>query len=110
MPIVSFNDKKSEKKLEFELNVNEILYNGLEEKGLVLPHGCLAGSCGACKIEITEGNQNLTPPGVIETNTLNALYDQYKNDWEERGILKENIRLSCRAKILGNISAQLISK
>jgi ferredoxin len=110
MPIVSFNDKKSEKKLEFELQPNEILYNGLEDRGFVLPHGCLAGSCGACKIEITQGQENLTPPGVIESNTLNAIFDQYKKEWGEQNISEKTIRLSCRAKIIGDMSFQLISK
>jgi ferredoxin len=110
MPIVSFNDKKSEKNQEFELPTNEILYNGLEDRGLVLPHGCLAGSCGACKIEVTQGKEHLTPAGVIETNTLNAIYDQYKKEWGEKNISEKTIRLSCRAKIIGDVAIALITK
>ncbi|MFZ4713988.1 MAG: 2Fe-2S iron-sulfur cluster-binding protein [Bacteriovoracaceae bacterium] len=110
MPIVSFNDKKTEKKIELEISENEILYNGLEDRGVVLPHGCLAGSCGACRIEVTEGADHLSTPGAIESNTLAALYDQYKKEWGEEKIVNKVIRLSCRAKITGDISIQQITK
>lgn len=99
MPIVSILDKNIEKNLK----ENEIIYNGLEDQGVVLQHGCLSGSCGACKIEIIEGKENITPPGAIEENTIAAICEDYKNRLGEASIAGKTIRLSCRTKILGNV-------
>lgn len=106
MPRVSILDKK----IELNLEENEILYNGLEDQGIILPHGCLAGSCGACRVEVVEGQENLSPAGVIETNTLNALYAQYKTECGEEKMKGKTIRLSCRAKVIGDISIREITK
>lgn len=100
MPIVSILDKNLQKNLK----ENEIIYNGLEDQGVALQHGCLSGSCGACRIEIISGNENLAPPGVIEANTIEAICDDYKNRLGEGSIAGKTIRLSCRAKILGDIT------
>ncbi len=61
----------------FEVNEAEILYDSLFDRGHELPHGCLAGSCGACKVEILSGSENLQMPGVIEKNTLDAIRDEH---------------------------------
>ena len=100
MPTVSILDKN----LQINLKENEIIYNGLEDQGVALQHGCLSGSCGACRIEIVSGKENLTPPGVIEENTIQAICDDYKNRFGEQSLSDKTIRLSCRAKILGDIS------
>ena len=99
MPIVSILDKK----IEINLKENEIIYNGLEDRGIILQHGCLAGSCGVCKIEIIEGAENLTPAGVIETNTIDSIIEEYK-------LSGKIIRLSCRAKIIGDIKIRELKK
>ena len=83
----------------FQLENEEVLYDGLERQQLQLPHGCLAGACGACKVVILEGDQNLDRPSVIEQDTLDAIY---KNNPHAHGKV---IRLSCRAKVLGPIKA-----
>lgn len=102
MPIVSILDKN----VEINLKENEIIYNGLEDQGVVLQHGCLSGSCGACRIEVIEGKENLSPAGVIEANTVSAICDDYKKRLGEESVSGKTIRLSCRAKILGNIKIQ----
>jgi ferredoxin len=86
-----------EKELVFEVQAEKILYDELENQGHILPHGCLAGSCGSCRIEIIEGAQNLMPPGVVEADTIKSI----KNN--NPALENKIIRLSCRAKVLGNI-------
>lgn len=77
----------------FIVEENKILYNELSDKGLDLPHGCLAGSCGACKIEILSGAENLSTPSAVESDTLLHL-----------GACNKTIRLACRAKVLGDVT------
>lgn len=81
----------------FELENGEVLFEGLERLGLRLPHGCLAGACGACKVVVLEGDENLEPSGVIEDNTLNSIYQ------DNPRAKNKVIRLSCRAKVLGSV-------
>jgi ferredoxin len=79
---------------EYKVNVSQILYDELERQGLQLPHGCLAGSCGSCRIHVIKGIENLSPMGVVETDTVMHLKDSYPG---------KTVRLSCRAKVLGDI-------
>jgi ferredoxin len=80
----------------FEIVEGETIFEGLERLGLVLPHGCLAGSCGACRIEVVEGAENLKQAGAVESDTVAHL----KNQLARKDVC---IRLSCRAKVIGNI-------
>lgn len=99
MPIVSIFDTTK----TYEVKEGEILYDALFEHGKVLPHGCLSGSCGACRVEIIEGKDNLQAPGVVEQNTVDALKDEFLRTKGIDFVNKKEIRLSCRAKVLGNI-------
>jgi len=96
MPIVSLQDKK-----DFNIEEGSILFEALEKQSYELPHGCLSGSCGACKVEILEGEEHLSQASFIEENTINSiknnpLYSQKK------------IRLSCRVKINGDCTIKEI--
>jgi ferredoxin len=104
MPRVSI--KESEK--TFEVNVGEILYNALSNLGEDLPHGCLAGSCGACRVEIIEGKENLDVCGVIESNTISSLKEEFAKSKGKEFLIDKEIRLSCRARVKGDISIQPI--
>ncbi len=86
----------------FEVKTEEIIYNALSDQGEELPHGCLAGSCGACRVEILQGKDNLLPPSVIEQNTIDALRIELKVD------SSKEIRLSCRAKVVGDVTLKPI--
>lgn len=99
MPRVSIADTSQ----VFDINVGEILYDALAERGEDLPHGCLSGSCGACRINVLEGAENLSPPGVIETNTIEAIKDEYQQTLGPTFLENKNIRLSCRAKVNGDV-------
>jgi ferredoxin len=87
MPRVSY---LSENKA-FELTSQETIYDGFLNHGIDLPHGCLSGSCGACRIEIVKGSQNLSAPSFIEKNTIQSLKEEFhlSSDF--------SLRLACRA-------------
>ena len=87
---------------ELEVTDDQTLYDACFEQGLDLPHGCLSGSCGACKIIVLEGENSLSPPTLMEKNTLESLISEFKKKgtlpWKE-----SQLRLSCRAKISGDL-------
>lgn len=99
MPTVSILDTDK----TIEVKDGEILYDSLYDRGYELPHGCLSGSCGACRVEIISGKENLAPAGVIESNTIEALQDEFKKIHGEDFVKDKEIRLSCRAKISGDV-------
>lgn len=92
----------------FEVNEGEILYDSLCDRGMELPHGCLSGSCGACRIEIIEGRENLMKPGVVELDTIESLKDEFKSTYGEDFVNSTEIRLACRAKVLGDVKVKPI--
>ena len=102
MPKASFTDKSE----TFTVKTKEILFDALDKHGEQLPHGCLAGSCGACRIEITKGAENLKAPSEVEQNTIDAIKQNYERIHGEGSANDKVIRLSCRAKVLGDIEFQ----
>lgn len=90
----SSNEKPDSGPREYKVNLSQILYDELERQGLQLPHGCLAGSCGSCRIHVVKGIENLSPMGVVETDTVTHIKDSYPG---------KTVRLSCRAKVLGDV-------
>ena len=91
----------NENDLKFDVEVSRVLFDECERLGTSLPHGCLAGSCGSCRIEILEGADNLSPPGAVEADTISSLANNYLGQ-------DKIIRLSCRAKVLGDVSFRLL--
>jgi ferredoxin len=104
MPIVSIKDTDK----TIEVNNGEILYDSLYDRGIELPHGCLSGSCGACRIEVLNGPENLVPPGIIENNTIDALKDEFSKLHGPEFVQGKEIRLSCRAKVNGDVTIRPI--
>ena len=92
----------------FEVNEGEILYDSLCDRGYELPHGCLSGSCGACRVEVVSGQENLLAPGIIEKNTIESLREEFQKIHGEEFIQNKEIRLSCRAKVTGDVSIRPI--
>ncbi|MFP5387421.1 MAG: 2Fe-2S iron-sulfur cluster-binding protein [Bacteriovoracia bacterium] len=99
MPTVSIKDTNK----TFEVNEGDILYDSLCDRGEELPHGCLSGSCGACRIEVVSGKENLQAAGVIEQNTIDALKTEFTETKGPEFLKDKEIRLSCRAKVLGDV-------
>jgi ferredoxin len=104
MPRVSIQDTDK----TIEVNNGEILYDSLYDRGIELPHGCLSGSCGACRVEVLAGQGNLVPPGIIETNTIDALKDEFAKVHGAEFVQGKEIRLSCRAKVNGDVTIRPI--
>ena len=104
MPTVSIADTNK----TFEVKEGSILYHSLADQGEELPHGCLSGSCGACRIVVQEGKENLSPPSVIELNTIDALKNEFRKLKGEDFVNNNEIRLSCRAKVTGHVSIKPI--
>lgn len=88
-----FSNSEDSPAQSFELPAGEILYDGLEKQGVNLAHGCLAGSCGACCIEVLSDDNALSPIGHVEADTLSSLQHNYPD---------KKIRLACRMKILND--------
>ena len=99
MPTVSIDGQST----SYELTENEIIYDALEKQGKELPSGCLAGSCGACRIEILEGSENLVPPSPIEANTIQAIITNMERISGAGSMQGRVVRLACRAKVTGDI-------
>ena len=92
----------------FKVKEEAIIFDGLDDCGRQLPHGCLAGSCGACRILITKGAENLIPPTMIEKNTVEAILVNYRRIHGPNYLAGETLRLSCRAKVKGDISIKIL--
>ena len=92
----------------FEVNQGQILFDELERQGFILPHGCLAGSCGACRIEILEGAENLSILGAVEKDTVESIIKTYCESNRTDAVINKNIRLSCRTKVLGDIVIMIL--
>lgn len=97
MPIVSII-KEDGTTQKFEVSDGEILFDALDSQGYTLPHGCLSGSCSACKVDIVEGGQNLSELSFIEKNTIESVCSTHD------GSEALHLRLSCRAKVHGDVS------
>ena len=88
------NENSKAKVREYKVNLSQVLYDELERQGLQLPHGCLAGSCGSCRIHVLKGIENLSPMGAVETDTVDHIKGEHPG---------KTVRLSCRAKVLGDV-------
>ncbi len=108
MHAVSLVMENEEKK--FEVNEGELIWDELDRLGTKLPAGCLAGSCGTCRINVLEGEESLAPKGAIETETVNHLMDQYKKKYGEDYLKGKTIRLACRARVKGNLKFESLKE
>lgn len=94
---------------EFECKDGNIIFDVLDGQGYQLPHGCLAGSCGACRIEICSGEENLDRPSAVESDTIKDIIPSLKRiHGSSITNTKKKIRLACRAKVNGDISIKTI--
>jgi ferredoxin len=99
MPTVSIQDLNK----TFEVKDGDVIYDALSDQGFDLPHGCLSGSCGACRIEVISGIDNLSLAGAIEQNTVEAVTEEFAGKYGQSFVESKTIRLSCRAKVKGDV-------
>lgn len=90
----------------FNISEQKTLFDEIQNKGLELPHGCLAGSCGSCKIWVTAGKENFVPPSAVESDTLMSIQKTVCQTKGADYFKDKYLRLSCRAKIKGDISIE----
>jgi ferredoxin len=84
MPRVTFADQQK----TGEFLAGKTLLSSALELGVDISHVCGGdGACGTCRVEVVQGWDNLTPPTPDET---------YKE-------LEEPHRLSCQAKLVGDV-------
>jgi len=62
-----------------DAEVGELLLDVAQRAGIIIPTGCLMGSCHACEVEIEDGNTiraciTAVPPGRAEL-TINLFFD-----------------------------------
>ncbi len=76
-----------------EISGKKALFYELEAQGFVMDTGCLAGSCGLCKVEILTGIDNFNAAGVVEQGTIDAVTID-ERQW----------RMSCCAHVTGSVS------
>ena len=95
------------KPVEVEIKEGELLYDTFEDNGHDLPHGCLAGSCGACKVEVLEGAECLSDPSTIEKDTLQSVTDNLIKNKGQEFVEGKTLRLSCRAKFKGGAGIKI---
>lgn len=105
MPTVSIKGQN----LKFEVKEGAILFDSLDDQGHELPHGCLAGSCGACRTLVVEGAENLSKPSMIEAGTIESIIVNYIRIHGEDWIKDKTIRLTCRAKVNGDVTIEGIN-
>jgi ferredoxin len=106
--VLVISGQSNEIKQEFAVEEGKVIFDELERQGHVLPHGCLSGSCGSCRIEIIDGAENLAPMGAVESDTVASIKNSYQNSGRGEAVVNKNIRLSCRAKVLGNIKIAVL--
>lgn len=81
-----------------ETEGGDTLFDELSAKGVIWPHGCLAGACGACRTVIVEGAENLSPPSAVEADTIARIREGLS---EEKKLVP--LRMACRAKVKGDV-------
>ncbi len=99
-----------EETLHFEVQEGENIWIGLETAGYMLPKGCLAGSCGTCRINVLEGSENLSKLSVIENDTVEHIKGSYSEAYGPEWIEGKEVRLSCRAKVSGDVKIHILKK
>ena len=109
MPTVSVLSDEKENQA-FEIRLEEVIFDALDNQGTKLPHGCLAGSCGSCKIEVLEGAEHLKSASLIEQNTIDTISESLAEERGSEFLKGKTIRLSCRARLIseGNLTIKPI--
>jgi ferredoxin len=95
MPSVSIDGKSN----KYQVSRDETIFEGLQKNDYELPHGCLSGGCGACRVEILKGKENLAEPVGAEKVTLGPLRDNMARIYGDE-VKNKTYRLACQAKVI----------
>ncbi len=88
----------------FQCESGDNLLDTLLDNGEKYPHGCRAGSCGACRTIIIEGGNQLPTPGTIEKITIEGILE--KNNIPLP--LDSHVRLACRVEVTNDIKIRAL--
>jgi ferredoxin len=100
----STNNSVAEENFNFQINEKEIIYDGLDRQGHKLPAGCLAGSCGTCRINVISGIENCETAGLVEQDTISHITKEYLEKHGANSLDGKNLRLACRTKVTGAVT------
>lgn len=104
MPTVSIEGQERTYNVENGSNLIE----SLNKQGADLPAGCLAGSCGACRILITKSPESLSNPDQMEKNTIESLIVNYRRIYGPKHLEGADVRLSCRANVIADVTIEIL--
>ena len=77
--------------MDVEVPIGTHFVDIVDATGADVTFGCKNGTCGTCKIHVTEGLENLSPPNQEEKDFLASLEAD------------PNQRLGCQVRILGSV-------
>lgn len=106
MPTVSVKERNLDgtatdnDEVAIEAEIGKTVYEEIEGHGHKLPHGCLNGACGACRMVVLKGEQLLSAPDEKELKTLEIIFKNYQNKFGEGALKGKIIRLSCQSKFI----------
>lgn len=81
---------KTDKKT-IEVPENAAIIDVCENEDTSILFGCRDGACGACLVRVLENPQNLSP------------MDEQERDFLETMAAREDERLACQCKVLGDV-------
>lgn len=97
MPTVSIPGNSN----TYKINIGENLFEAVKAQGHELAHGCLSGSCGACRIEVHKGSEFLESATSNENMIINNIKKNYELRNGAGSLNGKVIRLSCIVKTSG---------
>ncbi|GGE14883.1 ferredoxin [Marinithermofilum abyssi] len=83
------------KEYSFDIRRGENLLLESVSRSVMIPFRCTAGRCGACRVRVLEGAENLDP---IEENERMRLGDEQVN---------AGYRLACQAYVNGDVKVEV---
>ena len=92
----------------YEVEKADNLLDSLNKQNANLPSGCLAGSCGACRIIITKNSENLLAPDQMEMDTIESIKVNYRRIHGPDYLKNDEVRLGCRALIRGDVTIKIL--
>ena len=69
------------------------ILDALGDEGVELASGCLAGSCGVCRVNIISGINNVQNANIVEQDTIESIDP-----------LDKTLRMACCAEVKGELT------
>ena len=80
----------------FLVRDGQVVLDAALEQGRELDHGCRAGTCGTCAVEVVKGLAHVEAPDAIEADAL----DRFR--------LGPAVRLACRMRARGALRLRAV--